>query len=78
MEIFPIGMSRLDECVVSVHAEGDIPHVAIEDLLRDAQPLRCIYCSIIPFGKGCIVECCVLRVWSGLPWLEHLLHVLLI
>jgi hypothetical protein len=58
--MFLADMSRLDECVVSVHVEGYIPFVIVEELLRDAQPLRYVYHPIIPFGKCCVVECCVL------------------
>jgi predicted RNA binding protein YcfA (HicA-like mRNA interferase family) len=34
--MLPTDMSRPNECMVSVHAEGDIPRVTVEDILRDA------------------------------------------
>jgi len=76
--MFPTDMSYPDKCIVSVHAEDDIPRVAVEELLWNVQPLLCVYHAIMTFGKCCIVECCILRVWSGLPWLEQLRHVPLI
>jgi hypothetical protein len=37
--------------MMSVHAKGDVPHVAVEELLWNAQPLRCVNQPIIPLGE---------------------------
>jgi hypothetical protein len=54
--MFPTDMSRLDKCMVLIHAEGDISHIAVEELLRDTQPLRCVYQTIIPFINDVVLK----------------------
>jgi hypothetical protein len=56
MEVFPIGMPRPYKHMMLVHAEGDVPHVAVKDLLRNAQPLRCINKPVIPLGEHHVFE----------------------
>jgi hypothetical protein len=59
--MFPTDMSWLEKCMVSFHVEGDISRITVENLLRDAQPLHCVYQTIIPFRKCFIVEGCIIE-----------------
>jgi hypothetical protein len=60
MEVLPVGIPRPYKCMVSVHAEGDVPRVAVEELLWNAQPLCCVNEPVIPLGECRVVEGCVL------------------
>jgi hypothetical protein len=48
--------------MMSVHAESDVPRVAVEELLWNAQPLRCVDKPIVPLGECCAIEGCILQV----------------
>jgi hypothetical protein len=50
MEIFFVNMPQPYKCMMSVHDEGNVPRVAIEELLWDAQPLRGIDQCIVILG----------------------------
>jgi hypothetical protein len=49
--------------MVSVHVEGYVPRVAVEELLWDVKPLSCVNEPIVPLGEHRVVEGCVLQVY---------------
>ena len=50
MEVFLVGMPRPYKCMVSVHAEIDVPRVAVEELLWNAQPMCYVDKPVVPLG----------------------------
>jgi hypothetical protein len=44
-------MHRPYKYMVLVHAESDIPHVEVEELLWNVQPLHCVDQVVVPLGE---------------------------
>jgi hypothetical protein len=59
--------------MITVHVEGNVPHVVVEELLQNVKPLRRVDEPIIPLGERRVVEVHVLQVCNGIPGLKHLL-----
>jgi hypothetical protein len=55
-----------------VHAEANVPHVVVEEILSNAQPLHGVDNPILPLGECHVIEGCVLRVRLGMSGLKHL------
>jgi hypothetical protein len=78
MQIFPANMSQPYKRMVLVHPEGNVSHIAVEELLQNTQPLCCVYQAVVPLSKCCSVESCILRVQPRLLGLKHILHAPLV
>jgi hypothetical protein len=62
MEFLPVDIPRSYKRMVLVHAEGNVPRVAVEELMWNVKTLHCINKPIIPLGEHRVVEGCVLQV----------------
>jgi hypothetical protein len=62
VEVLSVGIPSPHKCMVVVHAECNVLHLAIEQLLWNAQPLSCVEQPVVPFGEHHVVEGDVLRV----------------
>jgi hypothetical protein len=56
MEVLSVGIPRPYKFMLSVHAEGYVPRIVVDEILWDAQPLCCINEPIIPLGERHVVE----------------------